>query len=119
VEWFEKHLNRPGTRQPKLQGLLISKRQLDKARHLGGQSGLRLLDNVRIHATTDGHGAKDFPSLSDPHFCPLLARGRSHGINQSGKGNTPIDGAKLFELLEEFVHEISTKRPTPPNWRGN
>jgi hypothetical protein len=70
---------------------------------------------VRIHTATDGHSAEDFSSLSDPHFCPLLARGRSHGIDQGGKGNTPIDGAKLFELLEEFVHEISTKRPTPPN----
>src|SRR5215475_13956719 len=119
AEWFEEHLNRPSTRQPKLPGLLISKRQLDEVRHLGGQRDLCLLDHVRIYATTDSHGAKDFPSLSDPHFCPLLARGRSYGVDQYGKGDTPMQGAKLFKLLEEFVHEISTKHPAPPNWRGN
>jgi len=75
---------------------------------------------MRIHTTTNGHGAKDFSPLSNPHFCPLLARGRSYGIDQGGKGDRPIDGAKLFELLEEFVHEISTtEHPIPPNWRGS
>src|SRR5215831_5760131 len=59
AEWFEEHLNRPSARQPEFPGILIPKRQLDKAWHPGGQNSLRLLDDVRIHATTDGHCAKD------------------------------------------------------------
>ena len=67
-----------------------------------------MLDHVRIHAPTDGHGTEDIPALADPHFRPLLARGRAHGIDQGGEGDTPIAVTKLFELLEEFVHTIYT-----------
>ncbi len=64
------------------------------------------LDHVCIHTTTDGHGAEDVPVLADPHFRPFLAWGRSHGIDQGGEGDTPLDVTKLFELLEKFVHEF-------------
>jgi hypothetical protein len=108
AEWFKEHLNRASARQTEFPGIFISERQLDEARHLRGQHRLRLLDDVGIHATTDGYCAEDFSSLSDPHFCPLLARGCSYGIDQGGEADTPMEGAKLFELLEEFMHEIYT-----------
>src|SRR5262249_9200649 len=92
----------------------IPQRQLDEARHLGGQNGLGLLDHVCIHAPTNGYGTEDVAALADPHFRPLFARGRAHCVDQGGEANTSMAVTKLFELLQEFVHAMYTKVSLKP-----
>jgi hypothetical protein len=90
------------TREP-ISRLLVAQVQLEKPRLHGLQHVGGFLDDLRVHAPPDGHGAEDGTVLPDHHLGPLFARCGSARVDEGGHRYLPL-GTPLIEVFEEFRH---------------